>query len=240
MFIFRVGAFVSLITILAVGVWACNPRNAQDSQLLSSTQNDITDKELFDRISEAYKILEELYIDPVKLDPENLSLVAFESIREELPEETVYLSSEAFNECQTESRLKKESLQVFDCVFQAYSASPMGSLSTEKTSDLAIKGMVDSLGDRYTAFVPQKHFALRSSDLQGQFEGIGAHVQEDLETGHFSIVSVIEGSPALNSGLQQGDRITAVDGEDTVNFSLEELVLKVRGEKRFYRNFNYS
>jgi carboxyl-terminal processing protease len=66
-----------------------------------------------------------------------------------------------------------------------------------------------------------------TSSLQGQYEGIGAYV--DTEGDYLMIVSPIEGSPAEQAGLQPGDRVIAIDGEDMTGVPPEEARLKVLG-----------
>ena len=47
----------------------------------------------------------------------------------------------------------------------------------------AIQGLIDSLGDPYTAYVPPEEARILSEDSSGSFEGIGAYVQEAPEGG---------------------------------------------------------
>ncbi len=92
----------------------------------------------------------------------------------------------------------------------------------------AINGSLESLGDRYTTYVPPDVAAQMREDLSGSVSGIGAVVFEN-DDGFIEIVSPIEGQPADLVGLLPGDIIVAVDGESVIGMGLTEVVLLVRG-----------
>ena len=91
----------------------------------------------------------------------------------------------------------------------------------------AIRGMMETLGDDHTFYMEPEAFESENSSLQGAYEGIGAYV--DTEGDYLTIVSPIEGSPADLAGLQPGDKIIALDGEDMTGVSPSEVRLKVLG-----------
>ncbi len=94
----------------------------------------------------------------------------------------------------------------------------------------AIRGVVDRLGDRHTAFVDPQHAALLKADIEGHFEGIGARV--DLaEGGGVQITYLFAGQPAERAGLRVGDVIIAVDGKDVTKLGLTEAITLIRGPK---------
>jgi len=92
----------------------------------------------------------------------------------------------------------------------------------------AIRGMLDTLDDKYTAFIEPDVAAILEEDATGQFEGIGAFVDLDDE-GRVRIVDTFENGPAAAAGLQAEDRVTAVDGESIVGAPLYEAIGKIRG-----------
>lgn len=93
----------------------------------------------------------------------------------------------------------------------------------------AIEGLVNSLGDPYTAYVPPDVAHMMNEDISGEFEGIGAFVEEAPEGGVY-IFRVFEGGPAEQAGLRAGDIVIAVDGEDVTENILRESLLLIRGE----------
>lgn len=92
----------------------------------------------------------------------------------------------------------------------------------------AIQGMLNTLGDEnHTVFFDPETARLQENALEGSFEGIGAHVS--MESGQFTIVSPIRGSPAEAAGLLPGDVILAVDGTSIVGLPEWDVISRVRG-----------
>ena len=95
-------------------------------------------------------------------------------------------------------------------------------------TEAAIIGMLRTLEDRGTYYVGPEVFRMESEELQGNFEGIGAHVQMRLD-GKLIIVAPMEGSPAMAAGIKAGDLVLEVDGESIEGMNLLEAVGKIRG-----------
>lgn len=92
----------------------------------------------------------------------------------------------------------------------------------------AISGMVASLGDPYTVFLPPKEATQFASDIKGSFSGVGMEVGQ--RDGVFTIIAPLKGSPAEAAGLRAGDNILKIDDKDTTNLSTDEAVALIRGE----------
>ncbi len=93
----------------------------------------------------------------------------------------------------------------------------------------ALRGLVWSTGDPYTTFmnpVVSKEF---SDDLKGTFEGIGAEI--GIKGDVLTIIAPLTDMPAQKAGLRSGDKVLAIDGEDTVGIFIDEAVRKIRGPK---------
>lgn len=93
----------------------------------------------------------------------------------------------------------------------------------------AISGMVASLGDPYTVFLPPTQNKEAKDDLGGKFEGIG--IQLGIKDKKIVIVAPLKGTPAEKAGLKAGDTILKVDGKEVFNLPLPEVVSKIRGPK---------
>jgi carboxyl-terminal processing protease len=91
----------------------------------------------------------------------------------------------------------------------------------------AISGMINALGDQHSSYMDPKDFADANSSLQGEYEGIGAYV--DTTTEYLTITSPMPGSPAERAGLQPGDQVVAIDGEDMTGINAEVARTKVLG-----------
>ena len=98
-----------------------------------------------------------------------------------------------------------------------------------KLEQAALRGMVASLGDPYTIYLDPVHQELTQADLSGTFDGIGVSV--DMTNGQLTIVSPLDGSPGQKAGLQAGDVILSVDGQDTSGMALADAIRLIRGPR---------
>ncbi len=108
-------------------------------------------------------------------------------------------------------------------------------LDSKKMVDGAISGMVASLGDPYTVFLPKTQNDEVKADLGGAFEGVG--IQLGYKDKVLAVVSALEGTPAKKAGVKSGDFIVhikdavkAID-RDTSGITLPEAVSIIRGTK---------
>lgn len=85
-----------------------------------------------------------------------------------------------------------------------------------------IQGMLKTLEDPFTYFVPPADSEIQSDQLQGEFGGIGARLERDTQN-RWRLYPLPD-SPALEAGLQDGDILVAVDGQ-AVNPETDEVSL---------------
>jgi carboxyl-terminal processing protease len=119
----------------------------------------------------------------------------------------------------------------------------LGGETQQSLIDGAIKGMVDSLGDPYSAYLTPDQYSQGLQDLSGQFEGIGAEIGTKNAKGATSdcttlgpdcflvVVTPIEGSPSEKAGVKAGDTIVAVDGAKLDGLTVDAARDKIRGKK---------
>ncbi len=221
--------FLSVIFLaFCVTVISCNPANLSFSVGQKSESD-----EVFELVDEVYRALDVSYVDPEKIDPEKLSRAAVQGIVDFVQDarlESVILDS--LNECQEEA-VPETSLS---CIVTAYETlqdnhSNPNELIPSEISIAAVNGMVASLEDRYTAYIPIKEFQIYTESLRGNFEGIGAHVQEDQDSPYFIIIAPIIDSPAEKAGIRSGDTVLAVNGNDVKGMTIQEFISIVRGPK---------
>lgn len=93
----------------------------------------------------------------------------------------------------------------------------------------AIKGAVGATGDPYTEFLTPEDLTFFESDMKGSFDGIGAEVGK--RNGSIVIIAPLEGSPAEQAGLRPKDFILQVDGKPTQDWTVEQAVSAIRGQK---------
>ena len=91
----------------------------------------------------------------------------------------------------------------------------------------AIRGMLDALGDEHTGYMDPEEYNQANIPLEGAYEGIGAWVDTDAE--FLTIISPMPNSPAERAGLQPGDQIVGVDGEDVTGVDGSLVIRRVLG-----------
>ncbi len=92
----------------------------------------------------------------------------------------------------------------------------------------AIRGVVDGLDDKYTAFLEPRIASIIREDMSGAFDGIGAVVNMN-EDGKLEIVQTLEGKPAARAGLRSGDIVLAVDDTVIEKMTVFDAVALIRG-----------
>ena len=93
----------------------------------------------------------------------------------------------------------------------------------------AKKGLVDSLGDKYTVYMTAEEAEEFENDLHGNV-GAGIGVEMGLRDGYVRVLRTLPDNPARKAGVLAGDIIYKVNDEEVYTLSTEEISKKVRGE----------
>ena len=100
-------------------------------------------------------------------------------------------------------------------------------LSRDELREGAIQGMVESAGDPYTVWIPPRDRDEFVKEVQGTFAGIGVSVSSHPQGA--LVRTPLDGSPALEAGIQAGDLIVAVGTEPLTNMVLSDIIALVSG-----------
>lgn len=101
-----------------------------------------------------------------------------------------------------------------------------------KNQDLvygAISGLIDSLEDPNSVFMPPSDAKKFSEDISGEFSGIGAEI--GIKNDQLIIIAPLKDTPADKAGLKPGDKILKVDDKLTQGLSVDEAIKIIRGKK---------
>lgn len=113
--------------------------------------------------------------------------------------------------------VSKDSTPEFQLIEQAWNITRSNYVDKTATQPQTlaygtIAGMIDNLGDTgHSTFLTPQEVKQVNSEEQGQYQGIGAEVQE--KNGNVVIVAPFDGSPAQKAGLRSGDIILKVNGQ---------------------------
>ena len=106
----------------------------------------------------------------------------------------------------------------------------------------AIRGMIGSLDDPFSAYMTSDEYRASLQTISGQFEGIGAELASQAPDGtqgcaplgtacHLVITEPIDGAPAQRAGLSVGDVIVEVDGASVDGLTVDAARDRIRGPK---------
>jgi len=135
------------------------------------------------------------------------------------------LFSAATSQGETSDTYKQ--LNLFGDVFEKIRAQYVRDVTDEELIEAAINGMLSSL-DPHSSYLNPKSFENMQVQTKGEYGGLGMEVT--LDKGVVRVVSPIDDTPASRAGIQAGDYITKLDGEDVMGLTLTEAVAKMKGE----------
>lgn len=104
------------------------------------------------------------------------------------------------------------------------------SVDADSLADHTIELLLEQL-DPHTAYIPAEDLELVSSNLEGNFEGVG--IEFNLVRDTIYVVTPIANGPSEAVGIQAGDKIVEVEGENVAGIGItnREVIDKLRGEK---------
>jgi len=118
-------------------------------------------------------------------------------------------------------------LRMFTDVLRIIKQNYVEPVSTKDLIYGALNGMTKSL-DPFSSFFTPKQYESFKQETQGEFGGVGIEI--GMEKGRPVVISPIEGTPAFKAGIKPGDVILEINGEDTSNMSLIDVVQRIRGK----------
>lgn len=134
-----------------------------------------------------------------------------------------------------ESILTPKTEKIFSLIEKNYYG--FKNISPEKREDAFIHSLVASMGDKHSEYFNIDETKEFTSELNGDFEGIGAVIGEVTEG--VKIEKVIVWSPAEKSGLKVGDTILSVNAVSLAWKKATEAVKEIRGLKWTVAHLEY-
>lgn len=100
----------------------------------------------------------------------------------------------------------------------------------EQVEEMLYAGMTAGVGDLYTYYMPKKNLDQYLENANGNFVGIGIEVYMTKE-GDVVVSRVMEGQPAEQAGIQEGDIIVGVNGEDMRGKLSSDVAAEIKGKE---------
>lgn len=118
-----------------------------------------------------------------------------------------------------------EIIKTYESIIKDYN----GEINEDDLVNGAVKGMLDSIGDKHTSFIDEDESSTFNATLDGEFKGLGLEIVK-LNDGNILVVRVFEDSPADAAGIKAGDIITGVDDKLATDMSTSEFSTYVRNK----------
>lgn len=106
----------------------------------------------------------------------------------------------------------------------------IGEADLTAVEDAAAAAMIDSLGDRWSYYIPAADMAAHNEQKNNEYVGIGATVSLREDGQGLDVVRLEPGGPAVSAGILPGDIICQVDGQQVSTLGITGARELIRGE----------
>jgi carboxyl-terminal processing protease len=121
----------------------------------------------------------------------------------------------------------KEFLAVLSMVKQRHIDGKI--VSQEKLIDAGINGMLNYM-DQHSSLLTSDLYARFFGELEAEYGGIGAYVNEDPEDKLFTIVRPIYTGPAYKADLRTDDKIVRIGDWETLGQKVDDIIKHLKGK----------
>lgn len=104
-------------------------------------------------------------------------------------------------------------------------------IDEEKLLYYVMNGYVAGAGDYHGEYYTADDFKSLTQENQGETVGIGVYVNYNQEYNAIKILSVMDGSPAHEAGINTGDIVIKIDGESVSELGYYVALEKVKGKE---------
>lgn len=118
-------------------------------------------------------------------------------------------------------------LNLFGDIFERTRENYVEKVEDKKLIEYALNGMLSSL-DPHSGYMNEEEAENMNIQNKGEFGGLGIEVTMD--SGVVKVVSPIDDTPAARAGVEAGDLIVEIDGEQVMGMTLSDAVDKMRGK----------
>jgi len=106
----------------------------------------------------------------------------------------------------------------------------VGKVDSHARVESAIQGMLRTL-DPHSNYLDRDSYTEMKDEQRGKFYGLGIQITKRGPDKPLTIIAPIDGTPASRAGLQAGDIIYKIEGEETINLTVQQAVRKLKGDK---------
>ena len=107
----------------------------------------------------------------------------------------------------------------------------LGEVDAEELEEGIYKGFISGLSDPYSVYYDEEETRMLLETTEGEYDGIGAVLSQDIKTGIVTLVQIYDGSPAMEAGLKDNDILYKVEDLEVTGKDLTEVVSHIKGKK---------
>ena len=126
-----------------------------------------------------------------------------------------------------DSSTQKKVSELKELIYQNY----MGDVDEKQLEEGIYKGFISGLDDPYSVYYDEEETKSLYETTEGEYQGIGAVLSQNMNTGIITLVQIYDDSPAMKAGLKDNDILYKVNGEEVTGVELTEVVSHIKGEK---------
>jgi carboxyl-terminal processing protease len=123
-----------------------------------------------------------------------------------------------------------DELWTFGRVMSLIEDQYVGEVDSKELIENAIGGMLQSL-DPHSNYLNLEAFTEMRDEQRGKFSGLGIQITKRGSDKPLTIVSPIDDTPADRAGLLSGDVIAQIEGQPTMDLSVQDAVRLLKGDK---------
>ena len=107
----------------------------------------------------------------------------------------------------------------------------LGEVDARGLNEGIYKGFISGLEDPYSVYYDEEETKMLMETTEGEYDGIGAVLSQDVKTGIVTLVQIYEDSPAMEAGLKDDDILYKVEDLEVTGKDLAEVVSHIKGKK---------
>ena len=107
----------------------------------------------------------------------------------------------------------------------------LGEVDDSELEEGLYKGLISGLEDPYSVYYDEEETKKLVEATEGEYDGIGAVLTQNMDTGIITLVQIYEDSPAMEAGLKDEDILYKVGDMEVTGKDLTEVVSHIKGEK---------
>jgi len=134
------------------------------------------------------------------------------------------------NRVRADSRRPEDQLFTFGRVLALIEDNYVGEIDSTRMVEDAISGMLRTL-DPHSNYLSAETFSEMRDEQRGRFHGLGIQITKRGTDKPLTIIAPIDDTPAFRAGLQSGDVIAGIEGQPTMDLTVQEAVRLLKGDK---------